>query len=204
MHKCRGLTQCADTYYVTCLASSGWTSPVHVLVHVQGKKSRKTRFEKIGLHGPAGTSNIMVWEAADQIWTDPNEIWGIIKRGYNGASNIKKAGYGAFQAIFPQVPSGASILKNSALDPDLAVAVFIQSKTLVIVIVNDLDYPKTATVSVANVQLSGSNPVVFNTWTSAGEDQSIKGSLVLTNTNGLALSVQTFVDSVVVLKFGLI
>lgn len=139
------------------------------------------------------------WEAADQSWGSTTETWGIIR----AADGFKKAGYYALLALFPVIPPNASILKSAAVDSQLATAVFVKGKTLVIVIANDINNDKVATVSVANVKATG-NPVTFNTWTFSGQDSQIKSSLQWSNTNGLYVSVKTFVDSVVVLQYNLV
>eukprot|EP00884_Botryococcus_braunii_P020450 jgi/Botrbrau1/7089/Bobra.0165s0111.1 len=148
----------------------------------------------------AGASSVLFWEAADQPWATRDNSWGIIR----ASDGYKKPGYYALLSIFPVIPAGASILKSATVDPQLATAVFVKDKTLVILIANDLDVDKTATVSVANVRVASATPVTFNTWTYAGQDNAIKSTLTVNTSNGLWVSVKTFVDSVVTLKFNLL
>jgi hypothetical protein len=147
----------------------------------------------------AGASSVYFWEAADENWATREKSWGIIR----ASDGFKKAGYNALLALFPVIPPGAFSLKPSAVDSQLATAVLLKDKTLVVVIVNDLDNDKVATVSVANVKPVANNPVIFNTWTYANQDSQIKGSLKWSGTTSLYVSVKTFVDSVVVLRFNL-
>lgn len=160
---------------------------------------RKTTINNIA-RGDAGASAVLVWEAADQSWATPDNSWGIIDATRGG---YKKAGYYALLKIFPVIPPGATILKPATVDSQLATAVFTKDKSLVIVIANDLNNDKVVSVSVANVKISGAGPVIFNTWTYADQDAAIKSSLYTNTTKGLYISLKTFVDSVVTLKFNL-
>lgn len=151
-------------------------------------------------NGRAGASAVLIWEAADQPWATPDNSWGIIDATRGG---YKKAGYYALLSIFPLIPPDATILKPATVDSQLATAVFVKDKTLVIVIANDLNNDKVATVSVANVKVSGAAPGTVSTWTYGGQDSAMRSSLYTNTTNGLYISIKTFVDSVATLKFNL-
>ncbi len=141
---------------------------------------------------------MQIWEAADQSWTPSDKLWGII----HGPSNYWKAGFSAMRALAEPLPRGAFILKATTLDPGLATAAFydVRNKVIVIAIVNNIDEDKVAQVFVKGVQVLGRLPA-SSIWAANGQVNQIRESITLDTSDGIFVTVQTRVDSIIVLSF---